>query len=90
MIPHVNHHAYILPGIVDGAVVKAQAERRRDRQNEVTVVHDHHAEAGTSTARPGVTRLNNCLETCLIYEPGYQTRPVGAFRENFKIQEEQE
>lgn len=40
------HEAYVIPGVVDGAVVKAQAERRRDKEGKPTRIHFHrHGEA---------------------------------------------
>ena len=37
----VDHVAYVVPGIVDQQVVKDQAERRFERNNETSIVHDH-------------------------------------------------
>jgi len=84
VIPHINYHAYLIPGLVDEAVVRKQAEDRRDdyRNPEVTVVH-RHQEDGTP-----MQSLAGCTELCMIYEPGYETRPVGRPREQYKIKEE--
>lgn len=37
------HHTYIIPGVVDGSVAHAQAQKRKfdKRHPESTVVHDH-------------------------------------------------
>ena len=37
----VDHVAFVIPGVVDRLVVKEQAERRFERNNETSIVHDH-------------------------------------------------
>lgn len=37
----INHHSFIIPGLVDEAVVKAQAERRYAKEGEITKIHYH-------------------------------------------------
>lgn len=51
------HEVYIIPGQVDGQVVREQAERRAvDRRHpEATIVHDH---------RKG----DECSTRCRLYE----------------------
>lgn len=60
----VNRHSYHTLG-VDGAVLKAQAERRRDRDAETTVVHAHAWETDSQRVV--------CNEKCMVYRPGYGT-----------------
>lgn len=66
----INHHSYNLPGITDNAVLKAQAERRRDKLGETTIVHDHQHDRSR----------NLCTAECLIFEPGYKTRSIATER----------
>jgi hypothetical protein len=37
-----HHHVYVVPGVVDGDVVQAQAINNLNKRQETTVVH-HHA-----------------------------------------------
>jgi len=61
------HQSYIIRGLVDGAVVHKQAQRRRDVQGETTVVHQHG-------------RGQTCTDKCMIYEKGYKPRQVNVER----------
>lgn len=36
-----DHHLFIIPNVVDADVVRAQAIRNRDKENESTYVHYH-------------------------------------------------
>lgn len=78
----VNHHSYVVPGIVDKAVCMKQAERRRDQDGETTIVHDHPYE---SAAKPG--REHGCSTHCMIIEPGYYTRQMGTYRVKMEDQD---
>ena len=62
----VNHHSYVVPG-VDGAVMNKQAEARRDKEGEITIVHQHG-------------RGRSCNNYCKMFEPGYKTRPLNTER----------
>ena len=53
------HNAFIIPGVVDEATIKAQADRRRNdkRYPEATAVHHHrHTEP--------------CNDRCYVIRPG--------------------
>lgn len=69
----VHHHTYVVPSLVDGAVAMAQAERRRDKRGETTVVHAHADE-------------KICNNDCKIVAPGFYTRSVAT--EAVPVQEE--
>lgn len=57
------HDTYHNPSITDLAVLRAQAERRRDKQNEPTVLHFHPYE-------------HECNDQCEMYRPGEATKKV--------------
>lgn len=63
----IHHHSYLVQGVTDEAVMRLQAERRRDTEDEVTVVHAHEH---------GVVVEIACNERCMLFEPGYKTRSV--------------
>jgi hypothetical protein len=74
-VTKINHQTFVIPGVVDYAVAMLQAERRRDKDNETTIVHVH---------RSGEA----CIEKCRVVEPGFKTRAVGATPEP-EVEEEQ-
>jgi hypothetical protein len=41
MTDHYGHEYYVIPGIVDAAVVKAKAEYARDHEGMRSLVHHH-------------------------------------------------
>jgi hypothetical protein len=63
----INHHSYLTEDI-DRAVMVAQAERRRDRDGEVTLLHNHPYESPTVTYQ--------CNEKCMVFRPGYETYSI--------------
>jgi hypothetical protein len=72
---HVNRQSYVGPGI-DGSAMMAQAERRRDKFNETTIVHAHKYDKSR----------NLCSLKCKILAPGFRTRSIG--EEPVPIEEE--
>lgn len=69
-----KHEAYIVPGLVDGAVVRKQAEVRRDKEGEETIVHDHaYLEPIGPYYVPANEAVVTCNWKCTIYQPGLQT-----------------
>jgi hypothetical protein len=72
---HVNRESYNVIGLVDMAVVRLQAERRRDYNAETTIVHDHPYE-GLPTKRHKRMKILPCTPECKIYEPGYEVRGI--------------
>lgn len=79
------HESYIVPGVVDGDVVREQAIRRRDKDGETTIVHDHPydepAQTHSEHATPDGRMRTNCNEKCSIYQPGLQTITYFDFRQ---------
>ena len=53
------HNAYIIPGVVDEATVKMQADRRRSdkRYPEATAIHHHRVD-------------ERCNDRCYTMKPG--------------------
>lgn len=56
----IDHLTYVIPGVVDGAVVKEQAERRLKKNGEVTLVHAHPREDAASDIVP-------CNSKCQVH-----------------------
>lgn len=66
----INHHTYIVPGVVDGAVAMAQAEKRATR-DEVTIVHGHaYLDPRSNEHQEAV---QPCSWGCKLVTPGNET-----------------
>lgn len=61
----IDHQMYVVPSVVDGAVVRAQSEYRRDHRNEATVIHDH--------AYSVHDQVYPCTNRCMILIPEFET-----------------
>lgn len=48
------HNTYVLPGVVDEAVVRKQAENRYREDHELTTIHHHRY-------------LASCVEECYLW-----------------------
>jgi len=68
----IPHHSYMIPGITDNQVLAEQAERRRDKKRETTILHAHRSDT------------SSCNENCRIFEPGYETRSIAVERTPMK------
>lgn len=68
----INHHSYYIPGVVDMAVVRQQAERRRDKDGEVTIVHSHPYETTVVANGQRMVSEVKCDDKCMVYEPDFK------------------
>jgi len=76
---HVDHQSYVVPNITDAAVMASQAERRRDKEGETTVVHAHPYEWQNEEVP--------CSIGCRIFQPGFKTRSIYAVPERIEEDE---
>jgi hypothetical protein len=74
---HIHHQSYTVEGITDAAVLAAQAEKRRDKADETTIVHAHPYEHDNHEIE--------CTQACRIFQPGFKTRSIYAVPE--KVEE---